>query len=194
MTGSDASGIDLLAGASATIDENIISGHDELGVSVYQGAFARINGNEISGNGNCGIAVGGSATARGNDNTIIGNDFCGVGVFQHSSYRSNGDTIEQEDGLYKYAVEVARHSYADIRNFTATGAIEVNKASVLYLKGTGGKTATVNGDIDVLNLSMVIIPAKVDLNGTYLPTCDKTSVCVCNPWAVPTPIVCIQEE
>lgn len=177
ITNPSGTGVTVTNGGSATIRNNDINNNAGYGVFVRHASFALVHNNRMINNGvitidrdASGIAVAQASMVRSSGNEIRENLNAGIEVFDNSTYRSEGDTIAGASG--RPAVDTFRAGYADLRDVTVNGAVQVNQQSQLQVRNTVG-VSTITGNISVSGLSFLRLRAGVAHTGTR--NCTTTS-------------------
>lgn len=135
------SGINILRGGTATVDDNLIEYTGQHGIGVGQGSVATIVNNTIKNNPVHGIFIGsGSANIgfRGGDtvaspNIIQNNGQIGIALGDSSSARIDGNTIT---GNASFGINVAESSSARIGFTGIPGSLTA--ANTIQNNGPGG--------------------------------------------------------
>jgi parallel beta-helix repeat protein len=165
ITNNDRNGVNLTGNSTGEIDGNTISGNIRRSIGVADNGHARVEANVITSdipdsapdrggilvNRNGILFLGGGNTITNTTNEAGG----GVAItLLAGSFLRQGDpghdTITSVNGL---ALDMSNQSQAELRNFTLSGDISVNRHGLLRMrKDTNG---VVNGDIEIRRDSAV---------------------------------------
>ncbi len=177
-------GINVLAGSSALITNNEISGNQADGIFVDNASSARVKFNMITGNGrtalfDAGIDVARSGVVKTRGNTITDNGYAAIQAFDQGNIANGffvaggaggpGDDTEiitqkgcpgscDPDAV---AMEFTAGSITLFRNAAITGTVSVGLFSTMRIR-----TSTITGPINVFTSAGVQLKSTMDFTGT----------------------------